>query len=582
MSTAAMTKLCQEFLFASSVKKQFHGCCALAKYLTTESNALAFAHLPGALDHLVLTSRHATTNLQTRLCVVFELLARFKHAATLLIGRPSFLNHLVDLLKSELRPRLRSYAFVIASSLCAHSHLTTQILQHPSMLAAILLAVDSDSDIRPFACDALVRLCAAPESIAAHRSIINAHVSPLLASKDPRVALSAVLCVINTLERNAFISDSKAAQAFSTRSVGSILSVLDASTSQQEYLGMSWPVHVCMHAVHGLSVIHRTQAMLERRETVELLLRILRLFLQCDDDNHDGSTNHRNIIDSTIASLAIETLLNVLTRIPRQYWCLILGIDETIVQHQLVRVREKIRLHCLLPTAIIIDLDSLQTLIDLLAPTSFVSEPTNLLHTFDSLDSMAIATTDIVAPSLNWLLVPACSTSTPPFNSSNVSSNNVIPESLCCTDVLGAIISAENNQLATVLPHLVLEPLTPPTRNRCLKLRPGQKRCPSCSISSAVRVSKCRGCGYCFYLTVSPTGPANPVGRGFKVCPSCGEISASKRAKCSGCEFVFFATRSTRVGKRGSSGRDIKLKPIQPPQQQPSLLSPMSLLTVNT
>jgi ribosomal protein S27AE len=119
-------------------------------------------------------------------------------------------------------------------------------------------------------------------------------------------------------------------------------------------------------------------------------------------------------------------------------------------------------------------------------------------------------------------------------------------------DVLGEIISAENEQLHSSLFHKQssLKPaLTIPAlvKQEGERLKPGHKRCPSCLKSAPVRASKCPHCDYCFYLTVSPHTPSQQVGKGHKMCPTCGEVCAAKRSRCAKCEYVFFSTKRYRA-----------------------------------
>jgi hypothetical protein len=616
------------------VHEQLQGCSLLSKQLDDECAAFDFADNLGLLQRLVHLAAHSTSNIQTRVGVMLQKLTKLESIATRLVESCSVLDVMARFLEQDSpilsAPNnagssgipassacdLRSYGCAIITNISFYPSLADKIISHNSNLIPSLLDAvgNGDRKTKAFACDAIYNLCYSPAScasLAPHRSTLVHQLSSMLGNtQDPRAELCAALSIINMLEREAQIPE-KCVEAFSPRCVGAMVGALDASLHHREFLGKIWRPFV--FAMNRLSFIHKCRPMLERYEVVQLLLQVVRNVLSRGPNDTELCT---------AALLATETILNILTGIPRHLWKHVMGDEGMAEAYQLfigtkivllgesgkgevlvdgIRSNESIRIanvkeadsndkRCrYFAGATSVDwstdsrMDALNMLIDVFSHPSTASSssaqvdssssshatppPTPQLQSTERptflWPSQAANSKTCVASNVNppqndfasndYQTTVSTSTSMPTtaavlaaFSASSFASNELSLYSSTRTfDVLGEIIHDEDSQLSRSFQPSYLSQSAPilPAAVEGPKLRPGQKRCPTCVKACPVRASKCPGCGYCFYLTVSPHTPSQQVGKGQKMCPSCGLLCAAKRSRCPGCDYAYFAMK---------------------------------------
>jgi hypothetical protein len=511
-------------IHSSRTADQLQGCCQMMKLLEDESLAFEFASRPGLPHRLLFLSLHATSNVQTRACILLQKLTGFERIASIFMNETELLNAVLGFLRASERQYLRGFGCAILANVSFFPDHAERVIRKQGIVPALLDAISGDTQTRTFACDALYNLCHSPIGcglLTLHRAAFIARLSSLLTDRDARASLCASLCIINTMERNSAIPD-ECQEAFTVRSVGAIVAALDAALHEREYLGNMWRPLGCLLAINTLSSIHKCRGMLERQELVKLLLLAVQ---KCA---------------ATSTLLAVEALLNILTSLPKHVWGSVLGDSVSRVYQQMVQVRDRLTA-VPVPRAVAVtqspdpnpssdsSLQSLNTLIDLLAPS--------------------VRSVHLPTPTSLWPpAAVASSTSQPPTPPIQSSSSRSI-------DVLGEIISSENNLLrSNGNANRILQPVIPAKAINDPPLRPGQKRCPTCQQSCPVRASKCVHCDFCFYLTVSANTSTKPVGKGHKLCPVCDEVCAAKQSRCRSCDHVFFSTKRTQLPEQEDDG----------------------------
>jgi hypothetical protein len=494
-----------ELIVSGRTQDQIQASSQLSKLLEEEHWALQSARQPEIVQRLLDLAARSTSNVQTRICTNIQKLTQYEGAVTILMEKPQFLEILHEHLRSQSKPHLRTFASAILANVSLYPENAKAIIEKDDLVPAILDATMTDANCRAFVCDAVYNLCHTPSTcllISPLRNHIINSLTPLLDDKDPRVGLCATLSIINALDRNAPVADHLSAHIFSQRTVTSIISALNASLYDHDYLGNTWHPLGCIFSLYNMSFFHKSRLMLERRDVFHLLLLAAKLY-----SNHDAACN------ADVAVLASETMLNILTCLQRSRWSYLLGGDEASAWNIMRRVGGK--------------LDSvLESVLAALPPTSIESVK---------------ALTDLLTPSGPRVNPAAISAISAFFGQSR---SFVEPLSFSPPgDVLAEIISKENSQLLNDESRVISSARRVKVNTPTERLMPGQKRCPTCGSSSPVRASKCNSCQHCYYLSVSPYGSTKQVGKGHKVCPACTVTCAAKRSRCPQCNYMYFPTK---------------------------------------